>query len=907
MYPFLLAPTGQTATTTTTSIFAKSMGVNASTGALSGVTLAWGSVTGKPSYYDAKAITSISRSGTTFTATHADGSTSTFDQQDNNSDTKVTNTVNTTTKYYLTGTTSNSTNTGTQIFDTGVFVGETAGKLCSTSYTLGSGTADMSAGTLKADVLHIPTASSGTTFGAGSNGQVLKTNGTTIYWGTDNNTQYSAGTGLAMSGTTINHKNSITASSIGSAQSPSHGGTFAIPKITYDAEGHITEATTVNITLPADNNTDTKVTQTVCTTDGEFPVLVRGTSAGTTTTTTTSSFAAATTINPSTGLITEAGFQLQRKYGTLVPFGTVIPENANLNTIDYIKVGNYYQSLSNTVTTFTNCPTQNAFMMQVLSPLSTSNIDKEATNQWVYRLRIIQDYTGPQYIQYVSSDSTPGSFTYGPWTLIPRAEADGTVGSSTQPVYLSNGLLTPSDTYAGGTAVTLNGTSKAKSTASFYAPTSTGTSGQFLKSSGGAPTWTNFSATASNPTLAWGTTSTVGTIEGVEFKVTMPANPNSDTHYTTGITAGASGTTTNSATTNGNTYIKIKDNSTHRGQVKIIGSGATTVTSDANGVITISSTDTNTHAVTSVFGRTGAVTLTKSDVTTALGYTPPTSDTNTHYTTKLYAGASGTAANAAATNPYLKVTDSETYRNQVRFVGGGATTVSSDANGNITISSTDTNTHAVTSVFGRTGAVTLTKSDVTTALGYTPPTSDTNTSHAHTAGNGLTISGSGGTSGTTTYSLANSFTVTGTITAASVVGAVWNDYAEYRETTEEIEAGRVVIENGNDTLSLSTKRLMPGANIVSDTFGFSIGETDTAKTPLAVSGRALAYPYEDRNIFKAGDPVCSGPNGTVSKMTREEVMMYPDRIIGTVSAIPEYETWGSGKVSVNGRIWIHIR
>lgn len=117
--------------------------------------------------------------------------------------------------------------------------------------------------------------------------------------------------------------------------------------------------------------------------------------------------------------------------------------------------------------------------------------------------------------------------------------------------------------------------------------------------------------------------------------------------------------------------------------------------------------------------------------------TPP--NTNTHYTTRLYAGASGTVANAAATNPYLKVTDDNTYRNQIQFKGGGATTVSSDANGVITISSTDTNTHAVTSVFGRTGAVTLTKSDVTTALGYTPPTTDTNTTYS--AGTGLSLSG----------------------------------------------------------------------------------------------------------------------------------------------------------------------
>ena len=46
--------------------------------------VAWSGITSKPDYYDAKAITSISREGTTFTATHLDGTTSTFDQQDDN-------------------------------------------------------------------------------------------------------------------------------------------------------------------------------------------------------------------------------------------------------------------------------------------------------------------------------------------------------------------------------------------------------------------------------------------------------------------------------------------------------------------------------------------------------------------------------------------------------------------------------------------------------------------------------------------------------------------------------------------------------------------------------------------------------------------------------------------------------
>ena len=137
-------------------------------------------------------------------------------------------------------------------------------------------------------------------------------------------------------------------------------------------------------------------------------------------------------------------------------------------------------------------------------------------------------------------------------------------------------------------------------------------------------------------------------------------------------------------------------------------------------------------------------------------------------------------------------------------------------------------------------------------------------------------------------------------------GAAWNDYAEYRICNDEFIPGQVVCENGDDTLSISSKRLQPGANIISDTFGFAIGETYQAKCPIAVAGRVLAYTYEPREEFKAGDAVCAGPNGTVSKMTRLEIMKYPERIIGTVSAIPNYEYWGAKNIPVNNRIWIKI-
>lgn len=69
---------------------------------------------------------------------------------------------------------------------------------------------------------------------------------------------------------------------------------------------------------------------------------------------------------------------------------------------------------------------------------------------------------------------------------------------------------------------------------------------------------------------------------------------------------------------------------------------------------------------------------------------PP--DTNTHRTTGITAGASSTNTNSSATDPYIKIRDDSSFREQIRLKGSGATSVSSDASGNITISSTDTDT-----------------------------------------------------------------------------------------------------------------------------------------------------------------------------------------------------------------------
>lgn len=142
--------------------------------------------------------------------------------------------------------------------------------------------------------------------------------------------------------------------------------------------------------------------------------------------------------------------------------------------------------------------------------------------------------------------------------------------------------------------------------------------------------------------------------------------------------------------------------------------------------------------------------------------------------------------------------------------------------------------------------------------------------------------------------------------ASKVYNAVWNDYAECRKA-ETLEPGRVVIEDASGKMKLSSERLQPGGSIISDTYGHSMGYTEECQTPVAVAGRVLSYYDGDIGMYTVGAAVGTGPNGTVSLMTREEIMAYPDRIVGIVSEIPSYKEWGPEHIKVNGRIWIKIK
>ena len=88
-----------------------------------------------------------------------------------------------------------------------------------------------------------------------------------VYDGTDwelvgdvnTNTTYTGSDGITLNGTTFKHTNAVTA---GTAQGDASktlafGGTFTIPTVTYDGQGHITGKGTTTMTMPATPTTIT--------------------------------------------------------------------------------------------------------------------------------------------------------------------------------------------------------------------------------------------------------------------------------------------------------------------------------------------------------------------------------------------------------------------------------------------------------------------------------------------------------------------------------------------------------------------------------------------------------------------------------------------------------------------------
>lgn len=230
--------------------------------------------------------------------------------------------------------------------------------------------------------------------------------------------------------------------------------------------------------LVGEINTDTNTKNTTGTTNktGTKLFLAGATAQSTNPTTYSNSNVYITTDNGINAVeLYRNGLASTRVFGTLIPYGTEIPANVDLNTTTYLKVGNYYCSKNVDAETLTNCPTDKAFMLQVLSPLSTT-IDNE-TGTWIYRLRRLQVYTDAEYVQCCYSNGTAGNWIYGTWKKVildsdtvanATAATTATKFASAQSVALTGDVTGSASSQAGWSVATT--LAKSGVTAGSYGP-----------------------------------------------------------------------------------------------------------------------------------------------------------------------------------------------------------------------------------------------------------------------------------------------------------------------------------------------------------------------------------------------------------------------------------------------------
>lgn len=96
---------------------------------------------------------------------------------------------------------------------------------------------------------------------------------------------------------------------------------------------------------------------------------------------------------------------------------TKIPSNADLNTVTYLKVGQYVCDSDSVAKTLINSPTSFAFKMYVFDAIGYA-YDNESSQSLVYRNRILISRLGEIWIQQAESGANAGSFTYYSWQRI---------------------------------------------------------------------------------------------------------------------------------------------------------------------------------------------------------------------------------------------------------------------------------------------------------------------------------------------------------------------------------------------------------------------------------------------------------------------------------------------------------
>ena len=391
-----------------------------------------------------------------------------------------------------------------------------------------------------------------------------------------------AGNGITVDTTGINHADTST---LEGAYGPSAGGTqtskqtmdIVVPQITVDGYGHVTAVSNKTFTVTdTDTNTDTKVKQSSTTTDS-WRKVVLGKQSGT--------MGAAVTDQTDQVYVTP-NIEVQPSTGTIAVKKLLITDTEMSNHIEFKRNNwNYIVASGGTSAAF-------GFVAGGKSASGANTTLAIYGDKFIPGQRDNQVDMGDSSYHfknfYMKGNIYNGNYNYtlpsntGTLALLSDIPVDYvrvTIATSTS---TTSGTLSADEL----AAIKANPHKTVLVWAKFYC---------FAENLSSDSTW-YYSA---NPTF--GTASidkkviSINTTSGA-WSYSNYTYTDKDTHYTTGLYIGETDKKENAATTNGNTYIKLYDNSTKRSEFNIKGSGATTVTSDASGNLTINSTDTKNTA-----------------------------------------------------------------------------------------------------------------------------------------------------------------------------------------------------------------------------------------------------------------------------------------------------------------------
>lgn len=488
-----------------------------------------------------------------------------------------------------------------------------------------------------------------------------------------------AGSGITVSADAVGHTNSVTADTAsegGAARTLAHGGTFNIPSVTYDTEGHITAKGSTTLTLPSLPSAGTSLgvvksggVATIA--DGVITAVSGAGSADT-----------AGTADKVANSLTIQG------NGTGITFDGSAAKTVNIKGSGTVSVsGNTSGVITITGSAHpTSLKNPNALTVNVNG--TTTTYDGSSAQS----VEITAEKLG------LSSAMKFGGIV----TSLPSTSTAGTVVlmGNKEYVYDASGNWVELGDEGSHALKTIKVTANAGLTG-----------GGTLASDitiGHSNSVTAGTAQGSSGTLSHGGTFTVpkitydayGHITGASTTTyTLPTDSN--THYTANLYLGASSASSNATSAVSNPYLVLRENSTTRNNIQLKGDAGISI-SGVSGVATIGHTNSVTAATaqgsatgTLSFGGTFTIPTITYDAQghiTGKGTTtltmPANPNTDTHWTANLITGASASAtANAAASDGsvYLNLVENGSVRNSHLIDGTGTVTVSSDANGKITI------------------------------------------------------------------------------------------------------------------------------------------------------------------------------------------------------------------------------